>query len=560
MNRCIRSLCLFFVLLALGVILVGADGPVKQDQAKQDPAKTEKSAPAAPGSEKAKKESAKSEKSAPAENAKKEPAKEPAKSEKEKSASAAPAEAAKKEPAKTEESAPPPATETVKKAIIKITVDLEGVFEGEDAREIAVPAKEWTALEVHRAVSHGAVVRKGDVVLEIETEKLDRAIADLQTDLKIAELASAETERQFQMLEKTSELELAAGQRSAVQTEEDLKFYFETLRPLLVKAADFELNAAKQAYEYEQEELRQLEKMYKADDITEETEEIVLRRARDTLERAKFAADTNEIIHNYTVSVVIPRRDVEMKESARRTELAWEHAKALIPETLKKQRLELEKMRTQRMPAQEKLKRLLADRQLMTVRAPIDGTVFYGKFSRGRSADAASLVESLRPHGTIAAEQVVMTVISRRPTCIRTMVPENQLHDLRPGVKGIAVPTARPDADLPVTIDRVGDLPMSPGNFDARLSVVLPEKIKWLVPGLTCKVTLIPYLKKDALCVPPKVLIPDELDSRKQYVMLLEKNGKTAKRPVTVGRQTEKQVEILGGLSEGDKVLAEPNK
>ena len=46
---------------------------------------------------------------------------------------------------------------------------------------------------------------------------------------------------------------------------------------------------AKDYLEYQKEELRQLEKMYGADDLTEETEEIVLKRQRDAVELAIFS-------------------------------------------------------------------------------------------------------------------------------------------------------------------------------------------------------------------------------------------------------------------------------
>ena len=49
-------------------------------------------------------------------------------------------------------------------------------------------------------------------------------------------------------------------------------------RPFTLKSTEFSLKMTKEKLEYEEEELRQLEKMYKADDITEETEAIVLKR------------------------------------------------------------------------------------------------------------------------------------------------------------------------------------------------------------------------------------------------------------------------------------------
>jgi len=458
----------------------------------------------------------------------------------------------------TEESATPaPPTYTVKRSPLRITLDLDGVLEAQTAHEIAVRPDEWSNLTVANAVPHGARVRKDDVLLSFETEKIDRAIADLRAELKLSEVALRQNEDQLQVLEKTTPLDLEAGQRAARVAEEDRKYFFEVDRPFKVKAAEFALKVAKEVLEYEEEELHQLEKMYKADDITEETEEIVLKRARDGVERAKFMVQQVQIMHDQALKLTIPRTEEQVNDAARRKSLEWEKNKIGLPLALQKQRLELEKLREQRSRSEDRLNRLLADRQSMTVKSPADGIVYYGKCVRGKFSDSTMLAENLRPHGSVQANQVVMTVVEPRPMFVRAAAAEERLHYLRPGLKGTATPVGYPDQKLAVTVDRVSDVPASPGSFDARLKVALDKKAKGLMPGMACKVKLVPYLKKDALTVPPKAVMTDELDEQKHYVYVPEKDGKPQKRPVTLGEKTDKQVEILKGLAEGDKVLLE---
>jgi HlyD family secretion protein len=231
-----------------------------------------------------------------------------------------------------------------------------------------------------------------------------------------------------------------------------------------------------------------------------------------------------------------------------------------IPLELNKQRLEMDKLRLQRSQVEERLKHLVADRELLTVKAPIDGIVYYGKITRGRTSDANALAESLRPKGGISPQQVVMTVVQPRPMCIRANFAEGDLHDMRPNLKGTATPPAFPDLRLPVTVDTTSDIPVSPGTYETKLNVEVKGATKLLMPGMSCKIKLMPYVKKDALTVPPSAVVTDELDDQKQTVEVLEKDGTTKTRPVTVGRKTDKQVEILKGLSEGEQVVTEPKK
>jgi multidrug efflux pump subunit AcrA (membrane-fusion protein) len=453
-----------------------------------------------------------------------------------------------------------PATHTVKRGPLKITITLDGVFEAQTAREIFVKPEEWTMLTVEEAAQHGQHVRKGDVLLTLDTEKLDRTIDDLRADQKLSDLSIQQNEDQLKAFEKTMPMDLEASKRAARIGEEDRSYFFETVKPFSIKMNDFSLKVAKENLEYEEEELHQLEKMYKADDITEETEQIVLKRARDAVEKARFIVEYAKINHDETARFGLPRAEEMIKESTLRKSVDWEKKKLELPLTLQRQRLELEKLRLQRVRTEDRLKKLLADRGMMTVKSPIDGIVYYGKCTRGRFGDSNGMAESLRRNGIIQPNQVVMTVVAPRPMFIRASVSEDELHDVHPGMTGKVTPSGYPEPKLNATLDDVSDVPVSPGNFDAKLSVKLGRKSKFLMPGMTCKIKLTPYVKKDALGVPPKTVQTDELDDEKHFVWVLEKDGKPKKRDVELGKKTDKLTEIVKGLAEGDKVLLEPPK
>ena len=55
------------------------------------------------------------------------------------------------------------------------------------------------------------------------------------------------------------------------------------------------LKSSEQYLAYAAEELNQLKKMYEADDLTEETEEIILQRAQNQYDRAKFSLEAAKI-------------------------------------------------------------------------------------------------------------------------------------------------------------------------------------------------------------------------------------------------------------------------
>ena len=482
-------------------------------------------------------------------------------------AKAAPDKAAAEKPDSAKPAAAPapaetPATHTVQRKPLKITVDLDGVFEAQAAGEIVLKFDEYMpapALTVVSAAKHGARVKKGDVVLTLDPEKLDKQIADLRSDLKLAELGLKQAGDSLAVLEKTTPIDLAANERAAKSNEEDRTYYFDVQRPFELKSAEFNLQRAQNYVEYNAEELRQLEKMYEADEVTEETEAIVLKRARDQLESAKMSLESSRISRDYEMEFGIPRGDERIKEFSARSQLETQRARIALPEALQRQQIEVEKLRIQTARSAERLKKLESDRERMTVRAPLEGIVYYGKVTRGKTADVQSLVDSLRPDGQVQMNQVVMTVVQPQGMTIRAGVPEDQLHHLRPGLSGSATPNGFPATKLPAVLSQWSAVPIAPGSFDATLKVNVGKDQPVVVPGMACKVKLTAYAKKNALVVPATVVLTDDFDDQR-YVYLVGKDGKAAKRNVVLGQKTDKLLEIVEGLAEGDKVLLEAPK
>jgi multidrug efflux pump subunit AcrA (membrane-fusion protein) len=154
-----------------------------------------------------------------------------------------------------------------------------------------------------------------------------------------------------------------------------------------------------------------------------------------------------------------------------------------------------------------------------------------------------------------------MTVVQPRPLSVRLSVPEGQLQNVRPGLSATLEPAGYNNLKLTGVVQRVAAVPGSTGTFDGQLTVALDKpETEPLMPGMTAEVRLVPYKKADALTVPPRAVMTDELDPQKHFVYLLGTDDKPERRPVTLGRRNERAVEILKGLAEGDRVLLERPK
>ena len=98
-------------------------------------------------------------------------------------------------------------------------------------------------------------------------------------------------------LEQSTPLSLASRKRSKEQSEEDLAYFEKTDRTHREKAAKQNLKRSTDYLSYAKEELEQLQKMYAADDLTEETEEIILTRAKNSVASAQFRMGIDETLN-----------------------------------------------------------------------------------------------------------------------------------------------------------------------------------------------------------------------------------------------------------------------
>ena len=91
---------------------------------------------------------------------------------------------------------------------------------------------------------------------------------------------------------------------------------FQIDRPLLLKSIEYSLKPHQFQLDYSQDELDQLEKMYEADDLTEDTEEIVLKRSADRGRFRQVHSRANEaILRRPAPRFVCHATKSDMKES-----------------------------------------------------------------------------------------------------------------------------------------------------------------------------------------------------------------------------------------------------
>ncbi|NNE00560.1 MAG: HlyD family efflux transporter periplasmic adaptor subunit [Pirellulaceae bacterium] len=364
---------------------------------------------------------------------------------------------------------------------------LTGVLEGVQAAELKMDTEHLGTLKIKRILPHGAEVTKGQNVVWLETEEIDKQIKDAETEFKLAQVALDAAEFDYKQFLKTQALDKAGAERSRKKAQQDFDNFVQVDRERQILAAKFSLKSAQSSYDNAVEELKQLEQMYKEDDLTEESEEIVLKRAKQSVEFAEHRLEGSKITADRTIKQSIPRTALQQKDTLARAELTYEKAISELESARKKRDIELAKERDKFKEQEKKLAELRGERKKIVLQSPIDGIVFHGKLTRGKLSDKPSTIEV----GTkVTATQVIATVVNPSKLQIRTDIPEKDLQAAKVGEKVKVTVLAFPDTKLTGTIKSVSSVPFAGTKFDGVVTFPQRKDHPPFLPTIGCEVQI----------------------------------------------------------------------
>ncbi len=441
----------------------------------------------------------------------------------------------------------------VKPGPFKIELSLNGTFAAAKAYPVKLRPQVWADLSVTRdAIAHGSLVSTNDVLVNLKTDTLQQRIADGQVSLTVAELDLAIAQVEYSFATNNAALDHAAAGRAFARLERDFKRYEEKMHAYSLKSALFSETSASNSLAYAREELEQLKKMYEADDITEETEEIILTRAQHSVARAELSLERTRLNTEASVKDLLPRELEDKLDALARQKLTKEKTEATHAQALQKLKIGLDKQIEALARAHKAQNKLEEDLELLDVRSPANGRVFYGAFTDGVWGGQKTVKPKLLEGGKLTAGEVFMTVVELRPLLVKSSVSEADFRKVNAGVQGWAIPKAAPAHRVPVTVTAISVVPSAPGKYDLTLSADVGNK-GYLLPGMSCSMKLTLVDVANALTVPTKALHQNA--DGQSVVNVKDEEGMIVERVVVLGNSHDGRTLVTEGLMEGDEVV-----
>jgi HlyD family secretion protein len=418
-------------------------------------------------------------------------------------------------------------TAVVERGTIRVSVDGSGSLAAGDEVALAFSSGGEVA-EVFVAV--GGVVQAGDVLARLDDADARQSVAD-------AEMQVAQAEINLALTRAEAELGLAQADLDAAQAS------YDEAKALANRSGD-QLTSTRVSLQQAQDALADAQQDYYAAWDPARDWELNVKWRKDDLEAEREATQDALAGAQYDLEVAQAAYNLEVAGvSQANVQSAW--AQVLSSRVdLETEPLQLEQLELSLSQAQltlDSARRALEDTRLVT---PMGGTVTLLELKVGEQVGAGTVVVELNDLTTFVVEvNLDETDVAKVSVGQETVITL----DAFPGEELVGeVTDIAPVADIqsgvvlyPVTVH------LSPAEVPARV-------------GMTANVEIITASKADALIVPLRAI---QSESGKSYIWRQSADG-FEKVEVTLGVMTETEVEIVGGLSEGDvvSVVASPEQ
>ena len=368
----------------------------------------------------------------------------------------------------------------------KTTIERTGTFVPGGAKsgvEVRLGLESYQgALEWVEVMAHGSLAREGDVLARFDAKAIDDAVAAAERDLHSTEVRHQNARDQARLDDE------AAAQR--IDAQEALANYEKVDVVLKKRGDDLNESYGKDNIDDQKDELAQLEKMYKTEELTESTEEIVLRRSRRNLARTQISFELQQARKKYEADYAERKQHEAKQKAARDAQRNLDRTQRQV-EMEKRARADgLARLEPEMKDAKEKVEKLRRDKERFTLRAPASGLVLHGSgddYRPGRTPPRHEV------GGNANAKAILFTIAQPGGLQVALDLPESQVATVAQGMAAKVVATS--DASL----EMVGRLrfdrfPSSrsagaPENaYDA--TVELDSVAPTLFAGMRCKVLL----------------------------------------------------------------------
>lgn len=432
----------------------------------------------------------------------------------------------------------------------EVTTTATGDLQAAKQLEIRNPLDQQTTIT--EIVKEGSRVKMGDVIVKLNTQQIEQQIAQEQLAVESARANMAVADNALMIQQSDNESAMRKATLDLEVAKLDLRQWAEGEVKSKRQALDLALEKA------ERETQRLKEKFDRSKSLNAEGFLSTDEMKRDEL--AYLEADASlktATLDKEVYNGIQHAKDQKVKESTvEEAQASLDRTAALNKSKLESRKAELNNGKETLRLREANLEKYTKELSSATIKAPQDGLVVYASsLERDRFGGQGTTIDvgqQVSPNALILALPDVTEMVAA------VRVHESLAGRIRPEMSAVVKVDAMGGRSVPGRVMSVGVIAESGGwrdpnlrEYTVRVRLDFPDPGSVLKPSMRCEAEITLDRVTDALAVPVQAVFSEGLV---RYV-LTPVRDKYVKTPVKVGRRSERFIEILAGIGDGQTVL-----
>jgi len=402
-------------------------------------------------------------------------------------------------------------------------------------------------------IDEGTQVKKGDLLVELDASQLLDQRVNQQIQMINAEAAFINARENLSVVKSQVQADIDQAALDLEFSRQDLEQYQAGEYPKLEKEAgatitlaEETLTNAKNTYEWSQ-------KLFAEKYISEselKKDELSWQKAKIDLELAK---DELNLLQNFTYK----RRMAELKSTLRQAEMALERAKRKATADIVQAEAKLRASEAEFKQQQDKFAKIEEQIKKTKIYAPMDGTVIYATSTK---MSWRSSSEPLDEGQAVRERQELIYLPTTVSYNAEIKIHESSLQKIRTGLPVRILIDALPGRQLTGRVASIAPLPdatsmfMNPDLKVYNSVITVDGNGSSLRNGMSCQAEVVIAQFEDALYVPLQAVVR----VGEQPTVYLAEGKRFIARPVTLGLDNNRMIQIIDGIEAGDRILMTP--
>jgi HlyD family secretion protein len=404
-------------------------------------------------------------------------------------------------------------------------------------------------------VPDGSIVKKGDLLVELDASTLKDAIIDQDIQVQRAEASYIGAKESLAVTENQAKSDIDVAELTLKFAKQDLQQYVDGIYPKDVNEQTAKIRLAEEDLK-RAEDVNDWSKRLYEEKYLSETEYLAdkLSVQRRKLDRDVAKSDL-DLLQNFTYQ----RQIDQLTSDVNQAEMALERTQRKASADVVQAKADLRAKELEYNRQKDKLKKIEDQLSKTTIYAPQDGMVVYATSGGGRRPwDRRDPMEI---GVEVSERQELINLPTADAMKAQVDIHETSLEKVRIGLPVVITIDALAGKKFLGRVQRIAPLPDARSmwaNPDLKVyptDIYLEDRDNSLRTGMSCKAEIIIAQYENTVYIPVQAVLQV---GGKPTVFVVNEDGSYTERNVEIGLDDNNMVRIVSGLKEGEVVLMTP--